>query len=57
MKILIVVILIIIGLVIFNSLFPEKKPKCNICDDKKLIEVNIWYDEVVTMECPKCNKK
>ena len=48
-------IIIVIILVIINGIFgPIPEPKCNMCKDSGYIESNIWYDEVITIDCPKC---
>jgi hypothetical protein len=47
---------IFIVLLVINLLIPEYKPKCDLCKDNEFIEVNIWDDEVITVDCPKCKK-
>jgi hypothetical protein len=52
--------LIILGILIlgfFGSKLPEPKYRCDMCKDSGTIETNIWYDEVVDVECPKCKEE
>lgn len=49
---------IFVLLIVLRVVLPEPPaPKCDMCKDGGFIEVNIWYDEVITVECPKCNKQ
>jgi Zn finger protein HypA/HybF involved in hydrogenase expression len=48
------IILGFIVLVVLGALVPEHKYHCELCKDSGYIEVNIWYDEVTDVDCPKC---
>jgi len=48
---------IFLGLVVLYGILPDPPPpKCDLCKDSGYIEVNPWYDEVITVDCPKCKK-
>jgi hypothetical protein len=49
-----IIIGIFLILIILRAIIPEYKPKCDLCKDKGYIEVNLWYDEVITVDCSKC---
>lgn len=52
--------LIILGILFllgFGSSLPKSKYRCDMCKDSGSIETNIWYDEVVTVSCPKCKEE
>lgn len=51
------IILGFIVLVVIRSFIPEEKYRCEMCKDSGYIEVNIWYDEVVDVKCPKCKEE
>lgn len=51
------IILGIFVLVVIGSLIPEHKYRCDMCKDSGYIETNIWYDEVVNIDCPKCEEE
>ncbi len=53
-----IAIIIFVLLVVLRVVLPESPaPKCDLCNDSGFIETNIWYDEIITVECPKCNSK
>lgn len=47
-------VLFLLGL---GGLLPKPKYRCDLCKDSGHIESNIWYDEVVDVECPKCKEE
>ena len=47
-------ILFLLGL---GSSLPKPKYRCEMCKDSGYIETNIWYDEVVDVNCPKCKEE
>lgn len=51
------IILVFVVLVIIGTFVPKPKYRCDMCKDSGCVETNIWYDEVVTVECPKCREK
>ena len=53
----ILIILGILVLIVLGALVPEPKYRCDMCKDSGYIDDNIWYDEVVTVECPKCKEE
>jgi excinuclease UvrABC ATPase subunit len=42
---------------LLEELFKPVTYKCNVCKDSGYHEVNIWYDEVITVECEYCKKQ
>jgi len=57
MKIGIIILGIFILIIISYFLPDTPEPKCKICKDKKYHEMNIWYDEVITVKCEYCNNR
>ena len=47
-------ILFLLGL---GSSLPKPKYRCDMFKDSGSIESNIWYDEVVDVDCPKCKEE
>ena len=43
---------------ILKWLFPPNKPiLCKICNDTGYHECNIWFDEIIIVDCQYCKKK